>query len=269
MGMNENIISVNRVEKIFQDAKGEDFYAVKGLNMNIGKNQLVSIVGPNGCGKTTLLEMMSGLEKPSSGEILIKGKPVLGVQPGIGFMFQGDSLFPWRTVAGNVAFGLESLYDKNEAKKRVSKYLRVTGLEKFSGFYPNQLSGGLKQLSALARTLATEPDILFLDEPFSALDPPMKEILEEHMLRIIGNGQNTIVFVTHDIDSSIFMSDMVAVMTARPGRIKSVIDVNLPRPRNRDMIYSSKFEKIREKVWSVLKGEVDKSFRETMYRTNG
>jgi NitT/TauT family transport system ATP-binding protein len=239
-----------------------ELLALGGVNLNINKGEFVSIVGPSGCGKSTFLDLVGGLSKPNEGNIYIDGKPVNG--PGLdrGIVFQQYALFPWRTALGNVEFGLES---QNVAKKDrteiAQKYLSLVGLTGFENRYPYELSGGMKQRVAIARALAYNPDILLMDEPFGALDAQTREILQRELLRIWEETHKTILFITHSIDEAVYLSDRVAIMTARPGTIKKVIDVPLSRPARfeDDIRTSQEFVKARHELWGFLKEEVVKT----------
>ncbi len=198
-----------------------ELIALGGVNLSINKGEFISIVGPSGCGKSTFLDLVGGLSKPSEGNIYIDGKPVEG--PGLdrGIVFQQYALFPWRTALGNVEFGLESQnIPKNKRREIAQKYLSLVGLYSFEDRYPYELSGGMKQRVAIARALAFDPDILLMDEPFGALDAQTSEILQRELLHIWEETHKTILFITHSIDEAVFLSDRVAIMTARPGVIK-------------------------------------------------
>lgn len=239
-----------------------ELLALGGVNLSINKGEFLSIVGPSGCGKSTFLDLVGGLTKPNEGNIYIDGKPVNG--PGLdrGIVFQQYALFPWRTAIGNVEFGLESLnIAKNERRETAQKYLSLVGLTGFEDRYPYELSGGMKQRVAIARALAYNPDILLMDEPFGALDAQTREILQRELLRIWEETHKTILFITHSIDEAVFLSDRVAIMTARPGVIKQIIDIPLSRASRfeDDIRASPEFVKTRHSLWGLLKEEVVKS----------
>ncbi len=243
-------------------SSSNELLALGGVNLNIHKGEFISIVGPSGCGKSTFLDLVGGLSKPNEGNIYIDGKAVEG--PGLdrGIVFQQYALFPWRTALGNVEFGLESQnIPKNERKETARKYLSLVGLSSFEDRYPYELSGGMKQRVAIARALAFNPDILLMDEPFGALDAQTREILQRELLHIWEETHKTIVFITHSIDEAVFLSDKVAIMTARPGVIKKMEDIPIPRnDRFEDDIRSSHgFVKARYKLWELLKEEVVKA----------
>lgn len=236
--------------------------AIGGLNLNINKGEFLVIIGPSGCGKSTFLDILGGLSRPDEGAITIDGKTVDG--PGLdrGIVFQQYALFPWRTALDNVSFGLEAKnVKKNERKEIAMRYLSLVGLSGFEDRYPYELSGGMKQRVAIARALAIEPDVLLMDEPFAALDAQTREILQTDLLRIRDETQKTVIFITHSIDEAVFLADRVAVMTARPGIIKTVVDIPIPREeRFSDQIkILPAFVKTRYDLWKLLKEEVVKS----------
>ena len=218
-------IKIENIEKKYLSVKGETM-ALQGINLSIKKNQFISIVGPSGCGKTTLLSIISGLIPPDNGRVLINDKEIKGICEKIGYMLQEDYLFEWRTVYQNVKLALEikgMVDDSTEYK--IMNLLKSYGIADFSDYYPNDLSGGMRQRVALARTLATDPEILLLDEPFSALDYQTKLTLEQEMANILNETPKTVVLVTHDIAEAISMSDRVIILSKRPGRIKKIVNI--------------------------------------------
>lgn len=237
------------------------FFALDEVNIEIKKGEFMALVGPSGCGKSTFLDIVSGLLSPTSGSVYIDGKAIKGPALDRGIVFQGYALFPWRTAIENVEFGLETQkLPKNEREEIAKKYLALVGLSGFENHYPYELSGGMKQRVAIARVLAYNPDILLMDEPFGALDAQTREILQCELLRIWEETHKTILFVTHSLDEAIFLADRVAIMTARPGIIKSIVDINLQRPRLSEEIKSStEFSELRQKLWVLLKEEVVKA----------
>jgi NitT/TauT family transport system ATP-binding protein len=218
----------------------------------------VSIVGPSGCGKTTLLNMLAGLVKPSRGEVKIDGRPVTQVGgPDIGYMFAKDNLLPWRNVLRNVELGLEFTRDKDR-HERAREYIKLVGLEGFEKHYPDQLSHGMRQRAALARTLVKAPKILLMDEPFGALDAQTRTIMQDHFLQLWDTYKSTVVFVTHDLVEAIALSDRVLVFSSRPGRIKSEYRIPFPRPRLvEDLQVDPSFQELFRAIWNDLKDEID------------
>jgi len=231
------------------------------LNFTIGDKQFVTVVGPSGCGKSTILNMLAGLLEPSQGRILIDGSEVADRKSHCAYMFQKDLLMPWRTILDNVALGVEVLgLKKREARERASDVLGQFGLGEFSGHYPSQLSGGMRQRAALARTLLCGRDLLLLDEPFAALDALTRSLMQEWLLNIWEEDQRTVVFITHDIEEAVFLSDRILLMSSRPGRIKAVIDVDIERPRQHQMITSPQFVEIKKIVLEHMYEEGRKAF---------
>lgn len=250
-------IEICDVEHWFQDSRtGTSVHAVARTNFAVRAGEFVSIVGPSGCGKTTLLNIVSGLEFPTKGRACVKGKLVDGVQPHVmGYMFARDTLLPWRTAIANVEFGLNSV-NKRVAHDRAQKFLELVGLDGFETSYPDQLSHGMRQRVALARTLAPSPEILLMDEPFGALDAQTKLLMEEEFLRIWESDQKTVLFVTHDLSEALLMSDRVLVLSARPCRIKAEYRVAFPRPRNLEELQPDpQFIGLLRQIWSDLKSE--------------
>ncbi|HIQ38899.1 MAG TPA: ABC transporter ATP-binding protein [Methanothermococcus okinawensis] len=253
----ENILEIRNVSKKFVSKKKE-ILAVDNITFNVKYNEFLSIVGPSGCGKSTLLRMIAGLEKPTSGEILMEGRRIEGPGAERGLVFQQYTLLPWRNVLDNVAFGLEIRgMPKKERYEIAKRFIKMIGLEGFEEAYPYELSGGMQQRVAIARTLANDPKIVLMDEPFGALDTQTRTILQHELLRIWEKEKKTVIFVTHSVDEAIYLSDRVIVMTARPGRIKDIIPIDLERPRKRDTL---EFIEYRRRIVNILKDEVLKSY---------
>jgi len=238
--------------------RAEDgFVALENISLEIKAGEFFVIVGPSGCGKSTLLDLLGGLTRPTSGRILIGGSPVTGPALDRGLVFQQYALFPWRTAQKNVEFGLEAKgVPSRERADRAKRFLHMVGLAEFHDRYPHELSGGMKQRVAIARSLAYDPDVLLMDEPFAALDAQTREILQGELLRIWEESGKTIVFITHGIDEAVYLGQRVAVMTSRPGRIKQVIDIPLvSRSREEDLRATQEFSRLRHEVWSLLRDE--------------
>jgi len=233
--LTEPAIRVDQVSKTFAVNGGRSSLAVlEDIQLHIEKGTFVCLVGPSGCGKTTLLKMMAGLTRYDRGEISLRGRTVTGVPDNIGFVFQEPGLLPWRSVYRNVDLALESKgMSADDRRSAVERYLEMTGLTAFAKYPPYQLSGGMQQRVGLARALVGEPDVLFMDEPFGSLDALTRARLQEELATIVGKTGTTTIFVTHDVDEAVYLSDRVVVLSARPGRLQDVIDVKLPRPRRR------------------------------------
>ncbi len=240
----------------FHTRRGGEVIAVDRLSLDIGDREFISIVGPSGCGKSTLLRVVAGLIEPTTGEVLLDGRPIKGPGADRGMVFQSYTLFPWLTIQGNVEFGprLKGM-PGNERSRIALEYLEMVGLKGFERSYPKELSGGMMQRAAIARALANDPEVLLMDEPFGALDAQTRAIMQELLVNLWQKTPKTIVFVTHDIDEALFISDRVYIMTARPGRIKQVLDVALPRPRTFEMFTSPVFIDQKRKVLEAIKEE--------------
>ena len=238
------------------------FVAIDHLSLDIPRGQFFVIVGPSGCGKTTLLRILAGLDKPSEGRIETIA-PSAG-RPGNSMVFQGDSIFPWMNVWDNAAYGLRMRgAPKSEIDEVVGHYLDRTGLRRFAKSYPHQLSGGMRQRVSIARAFANDPEILLMDEPFSALDAQNKLLLQEELLRIWEEHRKTVVFITHSVDEAVILGDRIMVMTAQPGRIKNFVDVTLPRPRDvMELQRSPVYAELVHKIWSSLRDEVNRAKRQ-------
>ena len=239
----------------------ETFTALENINLDVKAGEFLVIVGPSGCGKSTLLDLLGGLTLPSSGRILIDGNPIAGPALDRGLVFQQYALFPWRTALKNVEFGLEAKgVGHRERAEKAEHFLAMVGLAGFGDRYPHELSGGMKQRVAIARSLAYDPNVLLMDEPFAALDAQTREILQGELLRIWEESGKTIVFITHGIDEAVYLGQRVAVMTSRPGRIKRVIDIPLEsRTRQDDLRALPEFARLRHEVWSLLRDEFHKA----------
>jgi NitT/TauT family transport system ATP-binding protein len=234
--------------------------AIDRVSVDIAPGEFFVIVGPSGCGKTTLLRILAGLETATAGVIEID-TPTGSDRPANSMVFQGESIFPWMTVWNNAAYGLRMRNAPTAViKERVGHYLDATGLTRFAGYYPHQLSGGMKQRVSIARAFANDPEILLMDEPFSALDAQNKLLLQEELLRIWEAQKKTVVFITHSVDEAVYLGDRVMVMTAQPGQVKSFVRVALPRPRNLiELQKAPEFGELVHRIWSGLRDEVQRA----------
>jgi NitT/TauT family transport system ATP-binding protein len=260
-------ISLQNVSKQFtvRQTKGQPqattFVALDNISLDIHAGDFLSLVGPSGSGKTTLLDLLAGLSKPSSGQVLVDGSEVTG--PGLdrAVVFQQYALFPWRTAKANIEFGLEGTgLNRRQRAERAREYLDLVDLSGFEERYPHELSGGMKQRVAIARSLAYDPDILLMDEPFAALDAQTREQLQDELLRIWTRTGKTIVFITHGIEEAVYLGQRVAVLTSRPGRLKQVVDIELgDRTAEQDLRSDPAFVRQRHEIWSLLHDEVRKA----------
>ena len=231
--------------------------ALRSIDVAVEQGEFISVVGPSGCGKTTFLRMVAGLEPATSGTILLDGQPLRGPGNNRGFVFQNDSLLPWCTVLANALIGPEvagQVGDKE--RRRTLDLLQLVGLGGFENYYPRQLSGGMRQRVNLARALAIDPDVLLMDEPFASLDAQTREIMQTELLRIWEQGRKTVLFVTHQIDEAVFLSDRVLVFARRPGRLQESIEIKLPRPRSLALKRTPEFIAYVERIWTMIEHDV-------------
>jgi NitT/TauT family transport system ATP-binding protein len=243
--------------------RSSELTVFESLGLTVRAGEFVSVIGPSGCGKSTLLAIAAGLEEPSAGTVAVDGKPVRG--PGLdrGVVFQEFALFPWLTVRDNVAFGLKSMgMKKDERLRRAGKYVDLVGLSAFAHYYPNRLSGGMRQRVSLARTLASEPKILLMDEPFAALDEQTRLLLGDKVLQIQQQLNQTTLLITHNITEAVQMSDRILVMTYRPGKVKRIVDIKLPRPRTSEIVGSDAFGRYVAEIWKDLREEASRGMRD-------
>ncbi|WP_371481489.1 ABC transporter ATP-binding protein [Kitasatospora sp. NBC_00315] len=260
-------ISFRKVTKTFPvrgragGRRASEFTALDAVELDVAKGEFLAVVGPSGCGKSTLLDLLGGLTAPTSGEILLDGRPVTG--PGVdrSIVFQQYALLPWRTAQGNVEFGLEATgVPRRQRAARAREYLDLVGLTGFEDRHPHELSGGMKQRVAIARSLAYDPDVLLMDEPFAALDAQTRESLQDELLRIWQRTGKTVVFITHGIEEAVYLGGRVAVLTSRPGRVKEVVPIDLgERAAGQDLRSSPEFANYRRRIWSLLHDEVSRA----------
>ncbi len=280
---NEVVIKIDNVKKIYPVEKGDDVIALNGVNLEIRKNEFICVVGPSGCGKTTLLNIIAGLEQPTSGSATIHGRPILGPGPDRGVIFQQYALFPWSTVKKNVMYATKFIkhevpakdkdgnviykvdesgnkvpvmkttkYTKLEREAIARKYIDMVQLNGFENKYPKELSGGMKQRVAIARGYALNSEVLLLDEPFGALDAQTRSQLQEDLLKTWEKERKTCFFITHDVDECVLLASRVIIMSARPGQVKEVIDIDLPYPRTQATKLDPKFQEYRNHIWDVV-----------------
>lgn len=245
-------IRAEHIDKVYKTGK-KSVAAIEDVSIDIQDNDFVCIVGPSGCGKSTLLRMLAGLDFPSAGNIIVNDRKVTGPGPDRGMVFQTYTLFPWMNVEDNIKFGLKiKKLPKAEQQEIADRYLKIIGLEKFAQSYSKELSGGMKQRVAIARALANQPEVLLMDEPFGALDPHTKSMMQLLMREIWVKEHPTVVFITHDIDEAVFLADKIYVMSARPGKMIKRVNVYLPHKRTLDLKDSPEFIKIRKGINDLL-----------------
>jgi len=248
---------VEKVSRRFPGVRGgAPVQALMPVDLSVAEKDFITILGPSGCGKSTLLRIVAGLDHPSEGRVLLDGRELKGPGPDRGMVFQSYTLFPWLTVAENIAFGLrEKGVPEARRKEIVANYMQLVGLKGFENHWPKQLSGGMQQRTAIARALANDPEILLLDEPFGALDNQTRGLMQELLLGIWERERKTVLFVTHDIEEAIFMASRVIVMSARPGRIKSDVTVDLPHPRSYTIKTSPEFSEFKARLTEEIRVE--------------
>lgn len=245
-------VKIENVVKKYSTRKGE-MIALNGVSLDIKENEFICVVGPSGCGKSTLLNIIAGLHEPTSGRVMVDGKPVEGPGPERGVVFQQYALFPWLTVLKNVEFGLKLKGVTGEqATAEAMKYLKMVQLEQFANSYPKELSGGMKQRVAIARAYAVNPEVLLMDEPFGALDAQTRTQLQSELLETWQTEKKTCFFITHDVDEAIILAQKVIIMSARPGRIKEIVDINIPYPRTQETKMSPEFLELKNYIWSQV-----------------
>jgi len=252
MTLSQVKVSIQGVSKSFHTKEGMTIEALQNVSFDVSEQEFVCIVGPNGCGKTTLLRIIAGLDKPSSGHVLIDGEEAKAGKAGL--IFQEFSLFPWRNVVENVKFGLEIQGTPEvESPKIAQKYIDLVGLSRFEHVYPHELSEGMKQKVAIARALATKPSVLLMDEPFAFLDAQTRNLMQEELLLIWEKEKRTLIFVTHNVDEAVYLADKIIILTARPGKVKKECKLEFSRPRKRT---SESFIEVREEMLKLIREEI-------------
>lgn len=251
-GENLTKLKIDNVVKEYVGNKGKTV-ALNGVSLDIKENEFICVVGPSGCGKSTLLNIIAGLLEPTSGAVYLDGKKIEGTGVERGVVFQGYALFPWRTVLKNVMFGLEmKRMPKDQAEQIAKKYIKAVGLEGFEHAYPKELSGGMRQRVAIARAYAADPEVLLLDEPFGALDAQTRVQLQSELLNTWEHEKKTCFFITHDVDEAIILAQRVIIMSARPGRIKKIVDIDIPYPRTQATKTDPRFLELKTEIWNEV-----------------
>jgi len=261
-------IELRNVTKRFLTPTGQAYTALRDLNLSVAPGEFFAVVGPTGCGKSTTLSLISGLERPSAGEVQVMGQTVQGIDPRIGYVFQSDAVFPWKNVLNNVATGpLFRGQPKAQTLERARDWIARVGLSGFEDRYPHQLSGGMRKRVALAQTFINEPQILLMDEPFSALDVQTRTLMEDELLNMWSSLSASVVFVTHDLEEAISLADRVCVITAGPGTVKGIYPIDLPRPRKvEDIRFEPRFVQLYHEIWEDLRNEVRMSYERNKQR---
>lgn len=265
-----SVIALRNATKRFTGTGGKPHTAVRDLTFTVEAGEFVAVVGPTGCGKSTTLSLVSGLEAASAGEVHVDGSPVRGIPEGVGYMFQTDAILPWRSVVDNVAAGPRYRgVPAAQARAKAMVWVEKVGLAAFAKYYPHQLSGGMRKRVALAQTLVNEPRILLMDEPFSALDVQTRALMQDELLRLWQGTGAAVVFVTHDLEEAIALADRVVVMTSSPATVKAVFDVPLERPRDVEEVrMTPSFVATYREIWDSLREEVARARAEAMAHVN-
>ena len=274
--MGKTIFEVKNFQKVYKVKNGSDVHALNDVSLTVSENEFVCVVGPSGCGKTTLLNIVAGLESYDSGEVTINGQPVIGPGPDRAVIFQQYALFPWLTVKKNIEFAMKFLrhpvevevkggakgekktvvknvrYTRAEKNAMEKHYLKMVDLEEFENAYPSRLSGGMKQRVAIARSYVTNAEVLLMDEPFGALDAQTRAQLQEDLLKTWAKERKTCLFITHDVEEAVLLATRVVIMSARPGRIKKIVDIDLPYPRNQETKLDPKFIEYKNVIWKQV-----------------
>jgi len=249
------ILSARNVVKSFGGDDG--IVAIRDLSLEVEEGEFVCLLGASGCGKSTMLSLFAGFLRPTSGQVMLRGRPITGIEPRCGMVFQSYALFPWKTVRGNVEFGLKMQGVGRTARRRTAQsFIDLVKLTGFEDRYPAELSGGMQQRVTLARILAANPEVLLMDEPFAALDAMTRQIMQEELLRIHASNGKTTVFITHSIDEALILADRIVVMSARPGRIKAIITNTLPTPRHVSVQLSPEYTALKAQIWQIVEMEL-------------
>jgi NitT/TauT family transport system ATP-binding protein len=252
-----SILSARHVTKSYDAGDAGSIVAIRDLSMEVEEGEFVGLLGASGCGKSTMLSLFAGFLQPTTGQVMLRGTPITGIEPRCGVVFQSYALFPWKTVRGNVEFGLKMKgVGRPERRARAQSFIDLVKLTGFEERYPTELSGGMQQRVTLARILAADPEVLLMDEPFAALDAMTRQVMQEELLRIHATSGKTTVFITHSIDEALILSDRIVVMSARPGRIKAVVPNPLRRPRHVSMQLAPEYTALKSQVWQLVEAEL-------------
>jgi NitT/TauT family transport system ATP-binding protein len=260
------ILTAERVTKTFSVRGGRDVVAVRDLSLEVHEGEFLCLIGASGCGKSTMLNMFAGFIQPTAGRVLLRGQSITRIEPRCGMVFQAYALFPWKTVRGNVEFGLKMKgVPLAERRRTAGRFIEMVKLQGFEHHYPAELSGGMQQRVTLARILAADPEVLLMDEPFAALDAMTRQVMQEELLRIHEESRKTTVFITHNIDEALILADRIVVMSARPGRVKAILANTLPRPRRVTIQLSPDYARLKSEIWGHVEEEVRQHVESTAY----
>ena len=251
------ILSARHVTKTFAGERGRPLVAIEDVSLDVDEGEFLCLLGASGCGKSTMLSLFAGFLQPSSGRVMLRNQPITRIEPRCGMVFQSYALFPWKTVRGNVEFGLKMQGVGRVARRATAqRFIDMVKLTGFENHYPAELSGGMQQRVTLARILAANPEVLLMDEPFAALDAMTRQIMQEELLRIHDANGKTTVFITHSIDEALILSDRIAVMSARPGRIKTILSNPLPSPRHVSVQLSAEYAALKAQIWQMVESDL-------------
>ncbi|MQB00742.1 MAG: ATP-binding cassette domain-containing protein [Actinobacteria bacterium] len=248
-------LSVEGLSKVYESRQGSTV-ALEDVSWSVNEGEFISVVGASGCGKTTMLRMLAGLILPTDGRVLLNGDVVRGPSADRGFVFQQDALLPWRTLLDNVLIGPDVMGRRSEFVEEAKRYISLVGLDGFDSYYPHELSGGMRQRVNLARALVVDPEVLLMDEPFAALDSQTREVMQAELINIWDQARKTVMFVTHQIDEAVFLSDRVFVLSPRPGRLRQIVDIDLQRPRDLGVKRTARFAEVVDQIWKLIEEEV-------------
>jgi len=270
--MQSIILAAESVTRTFPSGAGGGMTvtAIANLSLEVREGEFLCLLGASGCGKTTMINMFAGFIQPTSGRVLLRGEPITKIEPRCGMLFQSYALLPWKTVRGNVEFGLKMKgVGQRERRDIAQRFIEMVKLKGFEDYYPSELSGGMQQRVTLARILAADPEVLLMDEPFAALDAMTRQIMQEELLRLQEKSGKTIVFITHNIDEALVLADRIAILSARPGRIKTIIENDLPRPRHVEVQLTASYTELKARVWACVEDEVMKHMESSQLAAAG